>query len=409
MPDINPFDEPLRRTKATLDDLSKRKDTIAARLKWFDGTSEQALSSNLKACHATIADLRSKIAGTIDEIGSNQTMLDRTASGIKSPLNPRNWFAADQRQLRQTKSEISRRIAELQGAQKSLEGSLSVAETKCNEASIALKTYNDFNAEEHRTALQELETQIASQLSRGKLLLMRKKEVDAALQPVIAQMRQYAEQSQQWTQRRDRAASLDRNLNNASNAYERALVHEECERIFQVGSPRKVIVECEKQLRRIKRDYDKAQRRAAEIGAKAARRIDSIVIDGNNLCYDNGTFIGTAALDSLVPLLLQDYTVTIVFDSAIRRMLRVDDRALAARFGGRARVHVVATGAKADETLLDIASGEQYSYVLSNDRFGEFNDKQVVKQRRLIRHEIFDQRILVHDLGIDATFQLSRQ
>lgn len=409
MPDLNPFNEPLRRAKTTLDDLNKRKDTIVARLKWFDGTSEQALSSNLRACHATIEGLRSKIAVTIDEIGSNQTMRDRTASGIKSPLNPRNWFAADQRQLRQTKNEIGRRITELQRAQKELEGSLSLAETKRNEASIALKTYNDFNAVEHRTSLQGLETQITSQLSRAKLLLARKKEVDRALEPVVAQMRQYSELSQQWTQRRDRAASLDGQLNNASNGYERALVHEECERQFQVGSPRKVIVECEKHLRRIKSDYDKAHRRAAEIGAKAARRIDSIVIDGNNLCYDNGTFIGSAALDALVPLLFQDYTVTIVFDAAIRRMLRMDDRALAAHFGGLARVHVVATGSKADETLLDIASAEQYAYVLSNDRFGEFNDKEVVRQRRLIRHEIFGQRILVHDLGVDTTFQPSQQ
>jgi len=166
----------------------------------------------------------------------------------------------------------------------------------------------------------------------------------------------------------------------------------------------KCLAEQQRRIRQITRDYDKASNRAQEIGRKAARVITKVNVDGNNLCYQSGTFIGLSAIEALVPEMSKKYSVTIIFDAAIRPMLRLNDAQIQSRLAPNATVHVVASSQLADETLLDLASADLGSYVLSNDRFGDFNDKSVVKEGRIIRHEIVDGHIFVHDLEIKATW-----
>jgi hypothetical protein len=51
-----------------------------------------------------------------------------------------------------------------------------------------------------------------------------------------------------------------------------------------------------------------------------------------------------------------------------------------------AKVHVVASRAKADETILD-AAYEPTVWVISNDRYGDYCEKAPVKEQRVVRHE----------------------
>jgi rRNA-processing protein FCF1 len=190
----------------------------------------------------------------------------------------------------------------------------------------------------------------------------------------------------------------------AGNSYERALIHEECERSFGTGSPRKVISERQRQIRQLERDYEKAQRRAQAVAQTAARRIDTVIIDGNNLCYEASRFIGLVAIEALLPSLCRMCEVVVIFDSAIRRLMNTDDSSLQRRFSVHAKVHVVASRRQADETVLDLASTSEFSYVLSNDRFSDFNDKPVVRWGRIIRHEIVNGNVFVHDLHLRETY-----
>lgn len=130
-----------------------------------------------------------------------------------------------------------------------------------------------------------------------------------------------------------------------------------------------------------------------------------MVIDGNNLCYEGNRFIGLAAVEALVPLLSRMCAVVVVFDSAIRRLLNTDDSSLQRRLASYAKVHVVASRRMADETVLDLANGSEFTYVLSNDRFGDFNEKSAVKGGRVIRHEIVNGNAFVHDLQLRAAYQ----
>jgi len=106
----------------------------------------------------------------------------------------------------------------------------------------------------------------------------------------------------------------------------------------------------------------------------------------------------------MVPLISRSHSVIVVFDSAIRRLLKANDSEIQKRLGNHAKVHIVASRQLADETVLDLACMDELTYVLSNDRFGDFNEKSVVKNDRLIRHEIVNQNIFVHDLQLSAFF-----
>ena len=103
-------------------------------------------------------------------------------------------------------------------------------------------------------------------------------------------------------------------------------------------------------------------------------------------------------------LLSRIYSVIVVFDSAIRRLLNCDDSGIRKRLGNHAKVHIVASRRLADETILDLACANELTYVLSNDRFGDFNEKSAVKDGRIIRHEIVDGNVFVHDLQLRAAY-----
>jgi rRNA-processing protein FCF1 len=183
------------------------------------------------------------------------------------------------------------------------------------------------------------------------------------------------------------------------------MIHEKCEELFGIGRPLRVISQQQKDIRQIKRDYQKLEKRVAEVASKASRTIDVIVIDGNNLCYDDVGFIGLSALETLVPILNREHTIVIVFDSAIRRMLKTNDRGLQKSLGDDIQVHVVASGSVADETVLDLAAKNDHTYILSNDRFGDYNDKEVVRAGRIIRHEIVGGQVFVHDLNARCNYR----
>ena len=85
-------------------------------------------------------------------------------------------------------------------------------------------------------------------------------------------------------------------------------------------------------------------------------------------------------------------------------MLQMRDGDIQERFGSGAQVHVVATSAKADETVLAIAETDQAMYILSNDRFDDFAGRRAVSEKRIVRHEIVNNAVHIHELELSVKF-----
>ena len=212
------------------------------------------------------------------------------------------------------------------------------------------------------------------------------------------------------------AERLDERISRAPTGYDRAMLHQECANRFGPSSPREVLRDRRSAMHQIRnsrqakgrqaaaveRNIKKVEARIGQIAVRASRLIRALVIDGNNLCYQGGQFIGLAALKPLSQRLADSFDVTIIFDASIRRHLGLTDRALRAALPS-ANVHVVASRGKANETVLHVAR-DPFVYVLSNDRYAEYPDEPPVRENRLIRHEIVNGRVMVHDLLIDEPF-----
>lgn len=96
--------------------------------------------------------------------------------------------------------------------------------------------------------------------------------------------------------------------------------------------------------------------------------------------------------------------MTVIFDAAIRHQLKRNDQEIRDQFNKRLNVHTVASKQLADETILETASHNKNDYVVSNDRFGELFDKEIVKNKRLIKHEILKGRVMIHEIDVNLKY-----
>lgn len=86
--------------------------------------------------------------------------------------------------------------------------------------------------------------------------------------------------------------------------------------------------------------------------------------------------------------------------------MKSDDAGIERIIGRSAEIYVAPTRSGADEYILRLADGHPGSYVLSNDRFAEFGDYDVVQSGRLLRFLIADNRIMVNDLDLAIPLRL---
>jgi hypothetical protein len=282
--------------------------------------------------------------------------------------------------------------------------------TKKRIASVAnkLEQHRTFPLSDRQSELSRLEQIIADKTAELAFINDRKLQVDETIAPLLREMDNLESRLSDVRSDLEAAEDFDMRLSFADNKYDKAMIHAQCMEWFGEGSPQKVIKErkLKSAISQLERDYDKARRRVEDVAKKAARRIDKVVIDGNNICYKKNRrdFMGLFAIDAILPQLSQRYKVIIVFDSEICDLLKTDESDLENQFTSFAEVHVVASKQKADETVLDLASANEFTYVLSNDRFVDFNEKSAVKEDRLIRHEVVDGNVFVHDLQLRAAY-----
>ncbi|SFV89379.1 Exonuclease SbcC [hydrothermal vent metagenome] len=229
-----------------------------------------------------------------------------------------------------------------------------------------------------------------------------------------------------------------------NNSVDRRSIHEQCELELGDGSPGRVVHEkrglireqkelineqrdlksekrrlinekkellrkYKRQVTGINRNIEKNQKEAFKVSEKESRTIDTIVIDGNNMCYDNTSindkFIELRAITKVASKLKDRFNVIIVFDSSIRALLRNDDEKIRSQFVSDVMIHIVATKELADKTIIKLTSNNNQTYIVSNDRYGEFVNEEAVKNGRLIRHEIVSNKIFIHDLDINIQWK----
>ena len=401
--DYNPFTQECSRLHRGLERKKSEKNKLVDELSWFDSTIVSSLFYTLEGKEISRKKLQSLIDGIKLEIEKLQPKIEETKSYTKTLLNPFNWFNDNQKtyrkKLNELKIELGTNHEQLQSSQKSLSDTTS----SINIINAEIKKYKNFDRKKVDDKVYKLNQEILLFEKEYRIFSDLKKNADIVLRPVIEQINGYQSSISAAKEKISKAEGFERDLTAAGNSYDRAMIHQECENTLGEGSPKKIKHQQEGLIRKLERDLEKAKKRAIHIREKTSQNIKKIIIDGNNMCYEGGRFVGFLPLIKLISELEKKYVVIIVFDSAIRAQVKANDQAIREQFNN-INIHVVATKQLADETILVIASNDDSCYILSNDRFGEYMEKDVVKNNRLIRHEIVDGKVIIHDLNVNVRY-----
>lgn len=402
--DFNPHNVKYADIERRIGDLTKLENELTTELAWYTSIDLTSLQNELRDRSGYSRGLADTTASIGSELATNQSEIADTSSLICSLFNPANWFAEPQVALRRKRKTLREKKSGLEDRMSQTVKSHEAVKHKIAETSSVIERYNAFDYEKANTELLELTASLSDARNQLQIVGLRKSHVDEKLEPLLQELHKLQTQKSNAESKLREAQNLDNNLTNEDDSYERKKIHEDCERRLGTSRPRSVIREQENIISRADRDHAKAKSRVETVGKKAARVINELVVDGNNMCYEGDLFVGLSVLETVIPILAREYSIVIVFDSAIRLMLQTDDSALRERFASLVKVHVVADAEMADETILELAASSSTTYVLSNDRFADFNEKTAVNESRVIRYEIVNGKVLIHDLYLNASY-----
>lgn len=401
---LNPYEEDFEIANDKLKALTTKLEEKKQKINWYQNTDINSLNDcylELKGKLEIQKNLIRRLKINENQIQSSSELLNKS---IKSIWNPKNWFDKEQRHFRSELNKKKHILREISHNKLTQEELLKKLKKRESDSLKNIADYKCFDIHAQNSEMANLAYLISKQLKDLETVKEKKEKVDEKLQPVIEQITLLESRMMTLESNLSKAKGLDMDLSNASNSYERAMIHQDCEQKFNISKPKRVIAKTEREITKLNRDLAKLNKRANSIASKATRVVQKLIIDGNNLCYQGSSFIGLSALKPIIKNLAEQYEVVLVFDASIRRLLSMNDNEISNELNCKIDTHVVATSIKADETVLDLAGSDSTSYILSNDRFSEFAEKSAVKHKRIIRHEIVSKKILIHDLDIFLNF-----
>ena len=229
-------------------------------------------------------------------------------------------------------------------------------------------------------------------------------KVEVILEPIRREHSETTRELLGIDQRVAQAQPFEDRLRQAKDPREKAIIHSECESAIGDGKPGLLIEKEKKKRDSLLRNWKKVLDRTISDVRKADRSVKELIIDGSNLCYRDRDFIGLAALIPLIGALPSDCETTVLFDSGICGSLKMTEAEIQ-KCLPRVVVHVIESSPQADELILESACGKPGAFVLSNDRFVDFKEKEVVVSGRVFRHDILGDLVSVSALGITVRWK----
>lgn len=400
--DYNPYNTRYESLYRSVSISEKEKATYLERLAWYDSFDADATHAAVCAGKREEKTLMQSHDAASKDYTAERIGLDALREAASLGWDPRNWFSSARREKVKVLEAKEARLSGLKLRQDELQRQINAKNGCIRTQESELERYRNFDKLCEESALRALEFKLESLKADFSAARSLKDKFDEKNKALLAELLALEERRAILQADISEAESFEQRLSAAANPHERWNIHEECKARFNDGSPKQVIRSKSGELEPVDRTIKKLDKRLRELAQHASRNIETIVIDGNNLCHAQGVFIGLRALIPVAQDLAKRYRVQVVFDPSIRGLLKMHDRDIARALGDNLKVHIVAKGDEADETILDVAAPENYC-VLSNDIFRDFPDKPAVSQQRVVRHKILDGRILIHELDVNET------
>lgn len=405
----NPL-EPLQRRRSRLTKLTEQHRAIQETQKALQYSIEnynafvpEVELEKIKRFESTSAGFSQKIADEELNKASLVNHLKDTQAAQTNPLVFWKFFTAEQKQLRKEANRLRKELSAANEHLVSDKEALSTTRANISSAQKRISEHESFNLNEAETQLATIRPksrQMATDLAAARAEFER---IEEKIRPHSQELDRLKSELATFNSDIAKADRFDRDLTAAENSYERAMIHQECEEQFGSGSPKHVINDRRGKVRRLENNVPKLERRIRDELKKLDRTISHLVIDGNNICYEGQSFIGLRGISALLEALDNRFKLTVVFDASIRAMLKTDSQGVEKLLGPKVATHVAPTKTAADEYLMKLAGKNQNAFILSNDRFAEYHDYDVVKSRRVLRFLIADGKLMANELDISIS------
>lgn len=397
--ELNPYKDKILNISKEMEELESQKNSLGQKVKQYQNL-------DIKDHANKLSEINGKIKTFIELNNSlRQERILLNASLLISPVrkfNPLNFFSKEKRELRKKNEEILNKSALLEKEINEVEANLLKAYAKKVDLMEEVAFKEEFNLDEKIEKIEKISKSLKKLIQERSDLLNKFDSVEAGLKEVKDQLSIKINELAKLKGDLITAENLSRRIGRAENSYQRALIHQECEKLFGVSAPSQIICNLKKKIQSLERKINKLLDRAKQTVVKLDRNISMLVIDGNNLCHQNGangrTFINLKALEPLIKVLKDKYKVQVVFDETIKRSLDLHNIAARLELDD---VHIV--NGKADEFVLDLAQ-DSNAYVVSNDKFDDYFDKLAVIENRVLKYEMFNNYLKIYDLDVDIRF-----
>jgi len=401
---INPYAEQLRSAKRELDSIRKNLDNVLQALRWYEEADIVAWQHQLEE-KKNLFQMQQEITSSLQKkltFQSEQLKIydEKSSFGI----NPLYWFSKERRLYQKLYDDLKKIVKNIiKDKEYSLKKEV-MLKKEISGLNSSIQKYHTFNAKNNYEYREKLLTE--EKLANEKYMRINKFYCNFSqkTQPLIDELN-CIDSRLHFLERdvRDVKDAMDR-LNNASNSYERAMIHQDLEEKYNDGNPGKILQRLRKEKNSLERSRQKLRERLDTIVRQHSNDISTLVIDGCNLLYIYGNeYIGMRPLQTLVrELLAQEYYVIVVFDNSITK--RFTEDTLQEKLGSNIEVHIAPPNIKADEVLLNMADRHDSTYVISNDKFADYPERPTVYKKHILKHHIANGVIQVPELGISLTY-----
>ncbi len=394
--ELNPYKDKILNISKEIEEIESQKNNLGQKVKQYQRLDIRDHANKL-------SEITSEIKTFIELKNSlRQELIQLKASLLVSSVNkfnPLNLFSKEKRELRKKNEEILKKSALLEEEINDVEANLLKAYAKKVDLMEEVAFKEEFNLDKTIEKIENISNSLKKLIQERSVLLNKFDSVESGLKAIKDQLSIKNNELAKLKSDLITAENLSKRIGRAENSYQRMLIHQECEKLFGVGAPSHIIGTLKKKIQSLEGKINKLLDRAKQTVVKLDRNISMLVIDGNNLCHQNGangrTFINLKALKPLIKVLKNKYKVQVVFDETIKRSLDLHNIAARLELDD---VHIV--NGKADEFVLDLAQ-DSNAYVLSNDKFDDYFDKLAVIENRVLKYEMFNNYLRIYDLDVE--------
>lgn len=310
----------------------------------------------------------------------------------------------EHKSLRKSKKNKIAEIKKLEEKISNLESKIETLKKEEESSDIKIQNHNNFNKNSECENIKSFKSKISTLENEESDIKSTLQKLDLCVGVHISEYFKLKLQISSLEEEIRSAENIDRDLTCARNSYERALLHEKCEEQFGNGRPSSVINDRKKHIRSIERSIIKLNKRIYDEMKKSSRKINHIIIDGNNMCYERNNFIQFKAISALLKSLPKNMKKTVVFDASIRKLMKMSNQDLLNYFGETAEIYITPTKTSADEYILKLSEKHKNTYIISNDRYSDFHDYKSIKDGKVIRFMTTKDNIIINDLSVSVSF-----